>query len=83
MRYTKLIWILWQKEIKHWSRMFDMLGAIHSVSGKLISWPILSIIISFFRYCFAGMHFLFETFLFVFNREQFNENMRNLERALK
>ena len=83
MQYTKLIKILWIKEGKHWGRMGDMLKAINSLPGKIISWPILCVIISVFHYCFAVMHFLFETFLYFFNHNQYQRNMLNLEKSLK
>ena len=75
MKYSRLLLILWRKEINHWKRMKNMFFAVKSIPGKLVSFPVCCLIITFFHYCFAGMHFLFETFLWIFKREQFNENM--------
>lgn len=76
MRYTKLFWILWRKEINYWVRMWELRKKISTVIGKIISWPILCILITPFHYAFSLAHFLFETFLFVTDRKQFEYNIK-------
>jgi len=83
MNYSRLLRILLIKESIHYKRLYKCLGDIHTVAGKIVSWPIICLVITFFHYCFATMHLLFETFLFLFKREQFNVNVVNLEKKLK
>lgn len=82
MQYLKLIRIMLIKEGVHYNRLFKVFKRIKGWAGKLISWPILFLTITFFHYCFASMHFLFETFLFLFKRGQYEENMKNLYKSV-
>lgn len=72
-----------KKESNHYKRLYKCLKDIHTVAGKVVSWPIICVTITFFHYCFAVMHFMFETFLFVFKRKQFEANMINIEKTFK
>lgn len=70
------------KEGIHYSRLFKLYNRIKGWAGKLISYPIIFLTITFFHYCFASMHFLFETFLYIFKGKQFDENMKNLYKSV-
>lgn len=65
-----------KKEKNHYKRMIKLFKEVKQIGGKLIAFPIIFILITFFHYCFAFMHAMFETFLFFFNKEQFNINMK-------
>ncbi len=80
MRYTKLLKILWSKEKIHYKRLIKCLHNIDNWPGKIIAWPLICITVTFFHYCFAIMHFLFETFMFIVNRKQFEKNIKKLEK---
>ncbi len=82
MEYLRLIKILWKKEGRHYSRLWKLNKRIHNIIGKAVAWPMICISVTFFHYCFAIMHFLFETFLYIFKRGQFRVNMTNLEKSL-
>lgn len=71
-----------EKEKIHWRRLKNLFKAIDSISGKLVSWPIIVVLVSIAHYCFAAMHFLFETYLYLFNRDQFELNMVSLSKRL-
>ena len=76
MVYSTLIRILWKKEKVHWSRLGGMWKNTSSFLDKVLIYPLVCIGITFFHYCFATMHFLFETFMYFFNRKRFERNMK-------
>ncbi len=73
-----LLAIFGKKELIHWSRMKILFNEMEDFGGKFIAYPILVILLSFFHYCFSGMHLLFELFLYLFNRKQFKQNLKSL-----
>lgn len=81
MKYSKLIKVMLNKEALHYKRLGKCFHNIDTWSGKLIAWPLICIIVTFSHYCFAIMHFGFETFLYLFKRDQFNKNMVSLSRV--
>jgi len=80
---TSLLKIVLKKEKIHWTRMIPLFKEMEGIGGKIIAYPILVFIISVCHYAFALMHTLFESFLFVFNKKQFKENMININNNLK
>lgn len=78
MSYIKLLQIMLKKEKIHYKRMYQLFNAVEGFGGKCIAFPIIFFIITFFHYCFAFMHFGFETFLYICNRQQYNYNINNL-----
>ena len=71
----KLLKLFWDKEVIWFYRMKEM--------KTKAPWPmfiILLVLITIGQHAFALMHFLFESFLYVFNRKAFNRNI-NLLRA--
>ena len=64
---------------------YNRIGRIFNEKGnilyKILVAPIISLILVVFHYCFAGMHFLFESFLYVFKRRQFERNIIKLQRG--
>lgn len=44
---------------------------LENIGGKLIAYPIIFCLITFFHYCFAFMHTSFETFMFFYNKDRF------------
>lgn len=82
MKYSSLIKILLKKEKIHYNRMIKLFGEVENIGGKLIAFPIIFVLITFFHYCFAFMHTMFETFMYIFNRERFNINVKRLQRTL-
>ena len=73
-----LIEVLWKKEVVHWKRMRTMLAKDFKGAAKVLG-VIVALIISVVHYAFAGMHTLYEIFLFVFNRKAFRTNLMKLE----
>lgn len=71
-----LISLMYKKEKIHWSRTLSIYNEIDDIGGKVISYPILVLLVSFFHYCFAFMHMLFEVYMFIFNRKRFYVNMK-------
>ena len=67
-----------KKEKVHYLQMKMLFGEMTDYGSKFVSYPIMVIIISFFHYCFALMHFLFESFLFITNKNQFKLNLINI-----
>jgi hypothetical protein len=65
-----------KKEKVHYTRMYDLFEEMDDIGSKFISYPILVILVSFFHYCFASMHFLFEVYMFIFNNSRFSQNMK-------
>lgn len=76
----KLASVMIRKELLHYKRLIRCFHNIDSWSGKLITWPLICITVTVAHYCFAIMHFSFETFLYLFNRDQFNKNMISLSK---
>lgn len=70
-----LIGLMLKKEKVHWHRMNGLFYEMDDLGSKIISYPIIVILVSFFHYCFASMHFLFETYMFLFKKNQFLKNM--------
>ena len=64
-----------KKEKVHWKRTFGVYKEMDDIGGKMISFPIIIVLISLFHYCFAGMHLLFECTLFFTNKTRFRHNM--------
>ena len=73
-----LIGVLFKKESIHWIRMGRLFAEMPSIGAKLITYPIIVLIITLFHYAFAGMHTLFEIIMYIINRRQFKFNMDNL-----
>ncbi len=63
------------KEGKHWKLMKQLFSEMDDIGSKLISYPIIVVLVSFFHYLFSFAHFLFETVLFIFNKKQFQYNL--------
>lgn len=78
-----LLKIMFAKEKIHWARMCFLFDEMEGIGGKLITYPIIVIIISFFHYCFATMHFLFECVMFLFNHNQFKLNIVSLQKSVE
>lgn len=76
MKYIELFKVMLNKEKKYYLRMFSLFNKVEGIGGKLIAYPICFILITFFHYCFALMHFLFESYLFLFNNKQFAVNVK-------
>ncbi len=74
----KLFKVLYKKELIYWNRINLLFHDMEDIGSKIISYPIMVILLSIIHYCFIGMHFLFELFLYIFNRKQFNKNMNSL-----
>jgi len=70
-----LMKLMYKKENVHYKRMIDLFHEMNDFGEKFISYPIIVILVSFFHYCFAIMHFLFELYLSIFNKIQFKQNM--------
>ena len=79
---TTLIEIVLKKEVVHWKRMWQMFSIMEGVAGKLISYPIIVGLITVFHFAFAGMHLLFEIFMYIFFNEQFKQNIVNINQKL-
>ena len=77
-----LLWLMYQKDLIHWKRMFDLFKEMDDLGSKYISYPIIVCIISAFHYMFAGMHLLFETYTWITNKKQFSKNMASLTEKL-
>ena len=80
MNYTQLLKIMLKKEKIHYKRLFGMFEHCKGFGGKAIIFPLVFIMVTIAHYCFASMHFIFETFLYFKNREQFNLNIINISR---
>ena len=68
----KMLKVFWHKEKVHWKRVGTIFRDNWSVA------IIVSIFLTFFHYLFAIMHLLFESFLYVFNRERYRANLIKL-----
>ena len=77
-----LLEIVLKKEVVHWKRMWQMFSIMEGLAGKLISYPIIVALITVFHFAFAGMHLLFEIFMFFFFRDQFKQNIVNINNKL-
>lgn len=78
MTYIKFIKIMLKKEVVHYKRMYQLFKMVEGFGGKCIAFPLMFILITFFHYCFAFMHFSFETFMYLCNRNQFEQNIEKL-----
>lgn len=76
MSYTELLKIMLNKEKLYYNRMFSLFNKVNGIGGKLLAYPICFLFITVFHYCFALMHFLFESYLYLFNHEQFVCNIK-------
>lgn len=63
-------------------RMGSLFLELENIGGKLIAYPIIFCLITFFHYCFAFMHTSFETFMFFYNKDRFALNVANMEKRL-
>ena len=75
MRLILLLKMIWKKEIKYWKRMSEVFKNIPGVGGKIISFPLIVILVTPFHYAFALMHAFFEFCLMFCNKKQFDKNM--------
>lgn len=82
MIYLRLIKILLVKEKVHYKRMGKLFMELEDIGGKLIAYPIIFTLVTFFHYCFAFMHASFETFLYFYDKERFVVNVSNMERRI-
>lgn len=82
MSYWKLIEITFLKERVFYKRLGRVFGENNNAIYKILVAPIISSILVVSHYCFAGMHFLFESFLYIFNRGQYERNIVKLQRSL-
>lgn len=55
---------------------------VENIGGKLIAYPIIFSLITFFHYCFAFMHTSFETFIYFYDKNRFILNVTNMENKL-
>ncbi len=79
-----LIAVMLLKEKIHWIRMGRLFFEMDSIGAKVVTYPIIVVIITAFHYAFAGMHFMFEFVMFLLNRKQFKGNMIKLhDKAFK
>ena len=74
-KYNSLIDLMLKKELIHYKRMKELFYELDTVGGKLISFPIITFLVTISHYCFASMHFLFETYCYLFDKNQFEKNM--------
>lgn len=81
MIYTQLIKIFLKKEKKHYKLMLNMFSKNNNFLQNILFVPIYVILVTIFHYLFAVTHFIFETFLYFFNREQFVENIKNIDKS--
>lgn len=82
MNYSALLKLMISKEKIHYFRLFALFPQCDGFVGKIIAYPIIFLLITFFHYCFAAMHFMFETYMYLFNREQFELNIAKLSNKL-
>lgn len=73
-----LIKIIYKKEKVHYKRMKLLFLEMENVQQKIISFPLLFIFVSIFRYAFALMHYTFEFLLFFVNKDQYKQNIKNI-----
>ena len=76
-----LIKIFLLKEKVFWKRTWAMHTKFNWFA-KFTAFPIALIVIAIFHYAFAFMHFMFECFLWIFIRGQFELNMRKMQKQL-
>lgn len=55
---------------------------VENIGGKLIAYPIIFSLITFFHYCFAFMHTSFETFMYFYDKNRFILNVKVMENKL-
>lgn len=77
MKKYNLIQLFGLKEGVFWKRTFTMHKKFNWV-GKLSMFPIALFLISLAHYAFAVMHFLFECFLFIVHKGQFQINLNKM-----
>jgi len=75
---TNLAKILWKKEKIHWNRTMGVFTKFNNWFGKLTFGLLIAIIGTIAHYCFALMHTLYETLLWVFFRKAFKANLQKL-----
>jgi len=76
-----LIQIFGLKEGIFWKRTWTMHTKFNWI-GKLSMFPIALLLISLAHYAFALMHFLFESFLFMVHKGQFQINLNKMRTQL-
>jgi hypothetical protein len=74
-----LFCIFWEKEKLFWKRIKLLTQSEENVMAKALA--IIGIL--FCRYGATGFHFLFECSMFVFNKEQFEKNLKVLNYKTK
>jgi len=70
--------VLWKKECIHRKRMKTMMTKEFKGSTKIAGFFV-ALILTLVHYAYAGMHTLYETALFIFNRKAFRANLMKLE----
>lgn len=75
---------IFDKELENWVKTLNeaQIIELENIGGKLIAYPIIFCLITFFHYCFAFMHTSFETFMFFYNKDRFALNVANMEKRL-
>lgn len=75
---------IFDKELENWVKTLNeaQIIELENIGGKLIAYPIIFCLITFFHYCFALMHTSFETFMFFYNKDRFVLNVANMEKRL-
>ena len=76
---NNLIICFLHKEGIYWRRMWNMKK---KKNANWIKWGISTFFVTLFHYAYALMHFLFECFLYVFNRKQFTQNLDKLNHQI-
>jgi len=71
-----LLTLMFKKEKLYFKKLRLLFREMDDFGSKYISYPIIVILVTFFHYCFATMHFLFELYLSFSNRTQFEQNMK-------
>jgi len=79
---TNIFKVFFKKEKIHWKRMIKLFRELTGIGERIISFPILVVLISIFHYAFALMHFLFESVMFFSNKEQYKHNIAVIDRNL-
>lgn len=74
---------MWQKEKIHWNRMMLLFKKMDTFGAKIISYPIIVLIVSIGHYAFMSMHTSFELVLFFTNKCHFKKNLNTINNKIK
>lgn len=77
-----LLTIMWNKEKIHWSRMLKLFIKMDTFGAKIISYPIIVLLVSFGHYAFMFMHTSFELVLFFMNKPHFIKNLNTINNKI-